>query len=191
LFGFAEEDAGGGFFLFEGLLEGGGIGDLGDGGAAGLLGGFEGDAAPAFGALEGCLGQVFFGAAGEDGGDAGDAEFGGLFDGPLHVIELEDGEEEMEREGSVGGELFVKGEIYLGFGDLRDFGAVEEAVGDDVVDLAGSCAEDAGEVGGLVAGEGGGGGCPSVGDEAATGHASEFSGWWRWMGERMGRLCWG
>ena len=54
---------------------------------------------------------------------------------------------------------------------------MEEAVGYDVVDLAWSGAEDSGEVGGLVAGEGGGGGGPGVGDEAATGHAFEFS--WR------------
>ena len=43
---------------------------------------------------------MLFGAAGEDGSDAGDAQFSGLFDGPLHVVELEDGEEEMEREGA-------------------------------------------------------------------------------------------
>ena len=38
------------------------------------------------------------------------------------------------------------------------------------IDLAGLGAEDAGEVGGLVAGEGGGGGGPGVGDPAAAGH---------------------
>ena len=91
MFGFGEEDAGGAFFLFQGLLEWCGVGDLGDGGAAGLLGGFAGDATPAFGSLERGLGEMLFGSAGEDGGDAGDAEFGGLFDGPLHVVELEDG----------------------------------------------------------------------------------------------------
>ena len=110
LFGFAEQDAGGALFLFEGGFEGDGVGDLGDGGAAGLLGGFEGDAAPAFGAFGGGEGEVFFGAAGEDGGDACDAELGGFFDGPLHVIELEDGEEEVEGEGGVGFEFFVEGE---------------------------------------------------------------------------------
>ena len=73
LFGFAEEDAGGGGFVFQGWLEGGGVGDLGDGGAAGLLAGFEGDAAPAFYSFSGGLGEMFFGAAGEDGSDAGDA----------------------------------------------------------------------------------------------------------------------
>ena len=56
------------------------------------------------------------------------------------------------------------------FGDAGDFGSVEEAVGDDVVDLAGCGAEDSGEVGGLVASEGGGGGSGGVGYEAATGH---------------------
>ncbi len=73
LFGFAEEDAGWGFFLFERWFEGCGVGDLGDVGAAGLLGGFEGDAAPAVYTFRGGLGEVFFGAAGEDGSDAGDA----------------------------------------------------------------------------------------------------------------------
>jgi hypothetical protein len=172
LFGLAEEDAGGAFLLFEGGLEGGGIGDLGDVGAAGLLGGFEGDATPAFDAFGGGLGEVFFGAAGEDGGDAGDAEFGGLLDGPLHVVELEDGQEEMEGKGGVGFELFVEGEEDLGFGDAGDFSAVEEAVGDDVVDLAGFGTEDAGEVDGLVAGEGCGGGGAGVGDPTTAGHAS-------------------
>ncbi len=98
---------------------------------------------------------MFFGAAGEDGSDAGDAEFGGLLDGPLEVVELEDGEQQMEWEGGVGFEFFVKGEEDFVVGDAGDFGAVEEAVGDDVEDLAGFGAEDAGEVGGLVAGEGG------------------------------------
>ena len=35
---------------------------------------------------------MFFGAAGEDRSDLCDTEFGGLLDGPLHVVELEDGE---------------------------------------------------------------------------------------------------
>jgi len=171
------------------LLEGCGVGYLGDVGAAGLLGGFEGDATPAFGSLERSLGEVFFGAAGEDGRDAGDAEFGGLLDGPLHVIELEDGEEEMEGKGGVGGELFVEEEVDFLLAYARDFGSVKEAVRDDVVDLAGRGSKDAGEMDGLVAGERGGGGGPGVGDETATGHAFEFSGWgripgsvstWRW-----------
>ncbi len=52
LFGFGEEDAGGGFFLFEGGFQGDRVGDLGDVGAAGLFAGFECDASPAFGTLE-------------------------------------------------------------------------------------------------------------------------------------------
>ncbi len=163
--------------LFEGWLEVGGVGDPGDVGAARLLTGFKSDAAPAFGAFEGGLGQVFFCAAGEHGCDAGDAQLGGLFDGPLHVIELEDGEEEREGESCVGFELFVEEKIDLVFGDGGDFGAVEEAVGDDVVDLARGGAEDSGEMGGLIADEGGGGRGPGVGDEAATGHGPSLEPW--------------
>jgi hypothetical protein len=42
---------------------------------------------------------------------------------------------------------------------------------------------------GLVAGEGGSGGGPSVGDEAATGHAFEFS-WWAGMMVRERMRSW-
>ncbi len=96
----------------------------------------------------------------------------------------------MKRKGGVGGELFVEGEVDLVFGDAGDFGAMEEAVGDDVVDLAGLGAEDAGEVVGLVAGERGRGGGPGVGDEAATGHAFEFS-WWEGMMAQVWMRSWG
>ena len=180
MFGFAEEDAGGGFFLFESLLEGDGVGDVGNVGAAGLLGGFKSDATPALDAFGGGLSEVLFGAAGEDGCDAGDPQFSSLFDGPLHVVELEDGKEQMEREGGVGFQFFMEGEEDLVFANVGNFRAVKEAIGDDVVDLAGGGAEHAGEVSGLITGEGGGGGGPGVGDEAATGHAFEFS-WWARM----------
>jgi hypothetical protein len=162
--------------LFESLLEWERVGDFRYVGAAGLLGGFEDDATPAFGSFEGCVAEMLFGAAGEDGSDATDAEFGGLFDGPLHGIELEDAEEEMEGKSGAGFELFVEGEVDFLFAYVGDLGAVEEAVGDDVVDLAGGGAEDACEVSSLVAGEGGGGGGPGVGDEAATSHEFEFNG---------------
>ena len=136
MFSFAEQDTNGALLVFEGGLEGRGGGDFRDGGAAGLFGGFERDAAPAFGTFEGSLREVFFGSAGEDRGDAGDAKFGGFFDGPLHVVELEDGEEEMEGKRCIGFEFFVEreedagvigpaAEIYSG-----DFGAVEEPAGD-------------------------------------------------------------
>ena len=152
---------------------GGGIGDFGDVGAAGLLGGFEGDAAPAFDTLGGGEGEVLLRAAGEDGRDAGDAEFGGLLDGPLEVVELEDGEQQVDGQRGVGLEFLVQGEGDFGVGDGGDLGAVEEAVGDDVEDLAGLGAEDAGEMGGLLAGERGVGGMaglrrPGVGDQAAA-----------------------
>ena len=83
-------------------------------------------------------------------------------------------------------------EVYSLFADVSDLGAVEEVVGDDVVDLAGDRAEDASEMGGLVAGKGGGSVGPGVGDEAATGHAFEFSWWaripdsvWTWRWRRL------
>jgi hypothetical protein len=113
---------------------------------------------------------MLFGATGEDRRYASYAQFGCLFDSPLHVIELEDGEEEVEGKGSVGLEFLVEGEEDLIFADAGDLGPVEEASSYDVEDLAGFCAEDSGEVGGLIAGEGGGGGGPGIGDEAAAGH---------------------
>ncbi len=189
LFEFAEQDAMGARLLEESWLELGWIGDLGDGGAAGLFGGFERYAAPAIDAFAGGELEVFFCASGEDGGDLFDAEFGGFFDAPLEVVEFKDGEEEVEGEAGLGFELFVEEEVDLfraGVGvDGSDFGAMEEAAGDDVVDLAGAGAEDAGEVGGLVAGEGGGGGGPAVGDEAAAGHLRGFR-----AGEGMGAQGW-
>ena len=176
----------GGGFALEGGGEWGGVEDLGDVGAAGLLGGFQGDASPAGYSIFRGEGEVFLGAAGEDGGDTGDAELGGLLDGPLEAIELEDGEQEVDGEGGVGRELFVEGEGDFGVllrargADGGDFGAMEEAVGDDVVDLARLSAEDAGEVGGLLAGERGAGGMaglggPGVGDPAAA-HKAVVSG---------------
>ena len=123
---------------------------------------------------------MLLGAAGEDGRDAGDAEFGGFFDGPLEAVELEDGEQEVDGEGRVGREFFVEGEEDFGVliggacgADRSDFGAVKEAVGYDVEDLAGLGAQDAGEMGRLLAGECGVGGMaglrrPGVGDEAAA-----------------------
>jgi hypothetical protein len=95
------------------------------------------------------------------------------------VVELEDGEQEVDGEGRGGLQLFVEGEEDLGVlivaagAEFGDFGAMEEAVGDDVEDLAGLGAQDAGEMGCLFACEGGVGGMaglrrPCVGDEAAA-----------------------
>jgi hypothetical protein len=86
------------------------------------------------------------------------------------VIELEDGQQQVERKGGVGFELFVKGEENFFVGDAGDFGAVEEASSDYIEDLAGLGAEDAGEMGSLVSGEGGSGLGPGVGDPASSGH---------------------
>ena len=76
----------------------------------------------------------------------------------------------MEWKSGVGFEFFVEGEEDFGVVDAGDFCAVEKASGDDVEDLAGLGAEDAGEVCGLVAGEGGSGRRPVVGDPATAGH---------------------
>ncbi len=65
----------------------------------------------------------------------------------------------------------MKGKEDFVFVDADDLGPMEEAVGNDIVDLARSGAEDSGKVGGLVSGDGGGSGGAGVGDEAATGHA--------------------
>ena len=94
-------------------------------------------------------------AAGEDGRDAGDAQLGGLFDGPLEVVELEDSEQEVDGEGCAGFEFLVEDEADFVFRDRSDFGTVEEAIGYDVEELAGLRAQDACEMFGLLAGEGG------------------------------------
>jgi hypothetical protein len=88
------------------------------------------------------------------------------------MVELEDAEEEMDGKGGVGGELLVEDKVDLLLCDADDLGAMEEAVGDDVIDLAGFGAKDASEMDGLVAGERGRVGCPTVGNEAAACHAS-------------------
>ena len=141
-----------------------------------------GDAAPALYTFGSGLGQVLFSAAGEDGGDACGAEFGGFFNGPLEVIKFEDSEQEVEWEGSVGLEFFMEEEVYArgvrARVDVGDLGAVEEAGGDDVEDLAGLGTEDAGKMEGLVADEGGGGGVAGfggveVGNPAASGHKGQ------------------
>ena len=179
LFNLTEQDAGGGRLGGESGFEQSGIEDLRNRGAAGLFGGFEGDAAPAVNSFSGGEGEVLFGTASEDRGDALGAELGGFFDGPLEVIELEDGEQEVDRKGSVGFEFLVQGEGDAVGGDGGDFGAVEEAAGDEVVDLTGLGTEDASKVGGLIAGEGGGVlvTVPGVGYEAAAGHEVSLGGW--------------
>ena len=81
----------------------------------------------------------------------------------------------MERESGFAGELLVEGQVDFLLAYASDLGTMEETIGDYVVDLAGGGAEDAGKMECLVTGEAGGGGGPGVGDEAATGHAFEFS----------------
>lgn len=124
---------------------------------------------------------MLFGAPGEDRGDAGYAQFGGLFDGPFEVIELEDGKQQVDGERGLRFEFFVQGEPDFGVliaacgANFGDFGAMEEAVGDQIEDLAGLGAEDTGQVVGLLANEGGVGGVaglrgPRVCDPASSSH---------------------
>ena len=89
---------------------------------------------------------------------------GGLFDGPLEAVELEDSEEKVDGEGCVGFEFFVE--------DEEDFGFLLIERGTSVLRRGGGSrwlqrrrvgragAEDAGEMFGLLAGEGGVGGRP-------------------------------
>ena len=116
---------------------------------------------------------MLFSAAGEDGGETIDAELGGFLDGPLEVVEFEDGEKKMEWKSGVGFEFFVEGEGDEIGGDGGDLGAMEEAAGDEIVGLAGLGPEDASKMGGLVAGEGGGVAVavPGICYEAAASHA--------------------
>ena len=167
-------------------LESDGFSDLRDGGATRLFGGFERNATPTVEALRGGLGQVLLGATGKDRGDSLDTKLGRFFDCPLEVIELEDSEQEMEWEGGLSLELFVEGEGDTVGGDGDDLGAVEEAAGNEIEDLSGFGAENAGEVGGLIAGEGGDVviAVPGVGDKAAASHGDSLGG----FGQRLGWL---
>jgi len=67
----------------------------------------------------------------------------------------------------------VEREDDFAFGDGEDFGTVEETVGDDVEDLSGLGAENASEMGGLVAGEGSGCVGEGVGNPAAARHTDK------------------
>lgn len=102
LFGFAEKDAGAGEFVADSVGEWDGVQDLRDIGAAGLLGGLERNATPTVCALGRGEGEVLLCAVGEDGCDACDAELSGLLDGPLEVIEFEDGKQKVDGQGCVG-----------------------------------------------------------------------------------------
>ena len=141
-----------------------------------MLTGLVRDTSPAIDTLDGCLRQMLLGPARDDGGDAVYAELRRFLYRPLEVIEFEDGEEKVEGQGAISLKFLGKVEenAFLP-GCLVDgghFGTVQEAAGDDVVDLTGFGTEDTGEVERLGTGELslGGGSIPAVGDEAASGH---------------------
>ena len=107
-------------------------------------------------------------AAREDGCDAGGAEFGCFLDAPLKMIELEDGEQEMDWKCGIGFELFMKREDDLAVGDSEHFCPVQKTVRNYIKNLSGLCAKDASEVCGLVSGERGGGVGEGVCDETTA-----------------------
>ena len=128
-------------------------------------------AAPAFYALAGGFGEMLLRAPGDDGHDARHAEFGSLFDGPLHAVEFEDREQQGDGQRRLGGDLFEEGEGYFFNADADDGGTIDEAVGDNVRVRAGLCSKDASEMSGLCADEACGGVGEGIGDPAASGHA--------------------
>jgi hypothetical protein len=52
------------------------------------------------------------------------------------VVELEDGQIEVERQRAVGFKLLMQDEVDSLLRDARDFGPMQEAGGDDIEDLA-------------------------------------------------------
>src|SRR5665213_1396749 len=108
------------------------------------------------------------------------AEFGGLFDAPLQVIELENGKQEMDGQSGFGFEFFVEREYNFTVRDCGNFGAMEKPVCHYVEDLSRLGAQNAGEVRGLVAGERCGISIRCVGDPAAASHAVKNSARERW-----------
>ena len=141
-----------------------------------LLRRFDSDATPAFGARSGCLSEMLLAAARDDGNDARGSELGDFLDGPLHAIEFEDGEQESDGERGIGFDFGDEVEADRVAGDAGDDAMPDVAAGDDIEFHAGFGAEDADEVGGLIAGERGGRFIPGVGDPAAAGHGERVQG---------------
>lgn len=155
---FAEGFAAGEFIQEQAAVGGGkifepdGLMQFREDGAAALLAGFEENALPTFHAFGGGFVEAFFRAFTDDGAEGGDAEFGGLFEHPFEVIELEDGGEEGERgEGRGLWQAFPDAEDDEAFAGGFHFGEVEVFVVADGEELAGFDAEDADKVLGEVA----------------------------------------
>ena len=117
---------------------------------------------------------MFFGAARKDRCDARGAKLGELFEPPLVVIELDDGQQKVNGERGFGLQLLAESEGYLPFADVDDCGTAEKSIGYDVENLSRFGSEDAGEVQRLVAGEGGGRVGEDVGDPAAARHRDQI-----------------
>ena len=105
---------------------------------------------------------------------------GGLFDAPLQVIELKNGEQQMDWESGFGFEFFVEREDDFTVRDCGNFGTMKKPVCYYVEDLSGLGAQNASEVRGLVAGERCGVSIRCVGDPAAASHEVKNSAPERW-----------
>ncbi len=149
----------------------GGLGDLREIAAAGLLGGFKAEAAPALDAFAGCLGQMFFRPLCQNGHDAARAKLDRFLDGPLHAVEFEDAEEQCDGERGCGFKLLEEREADAVAVDGCDAGEPCAAAGDNVKLHAGLGAQHAAEVLRLIAVQCGRGFVPCIGDPAAARHA--------------------
>src|ERR1700727_2218638 len=146
--------------------------DFRRGGPARLLGGLESDSTPALGALRGGSRQVHVRPAGDDRDDLRDAEFSAFFDGPFHAVELENSEQECDGWRGRGEDFFAQFELDPAVVNGDNAAAADFRIGGDIEFLADLGAQDADEVVGMTAGEGGAVGGSLVGDPSATGHGS-------------------
>lgn len=139
--------------------------------AAGLLGGFEGDLAPALDAFAGSAIKAFFAALGDEKVERVNAKLCALLDNPFQVIELkESGIESQEREHGLGGDRLVQLEYDAGFVRFDDSGKPGRLVIADFVLLAALDAQDASEVVCVVAREFGAAMMKLGNEEAAACH---------------------
>ena len=111
-------------------------------------------------------------ALGDQRHDAGHAEFCALLDGPLHTIELEDGEGQGDFKRSGRSNFVSQVKFNPMIVDGRDASAANGASGGDIELLADLCAEDSNQVIGMSAGERRAVGGRFVGNPAAACHGS-------------------
>ena len=144
--------------------------DLGRSGAARLLGRLEGDSAPPVDSFRRGRGQVRVGAAGDYGHDSRDSQFGAFLDRPFHAVELENGEQESDAGYGDHRNFFPEFELNSGVLDACDASAPHNGTGGDIEFLSYAGTQDADQMIGMIAGEGGVVAREFVGDPAASRH---------------------